>query len=352
MNRLFVMVTGVLLAVGLVACKKDKKKAPETETKAVETGKQAETPPAETPPPEEPPKPAHPDSDLAAPVGVNLADVKWQEGPPALPKGWQISVLEGAPPFPADKTFAFLAKLPKNYTIPPHTHLVSERVTVLKGTLNLGHGETLDKKAAKAVKPGGLFLIPAGHVHFAFTGGEEAIISVQGVGPWGIFYVDPKNDPRQPPPEKPADVKSEFDTQVEATITQANEVKFEEPPAGMLPPGAKLAVLEGNPQEAKSFTIRIKAPSKYKFPVHSHGITDRVTVISGALMFAVGDTWSDKDLKEMKPGAVGMVPKGVNHYGAAKGETVFQVFGVGPLDIKWANPDDDPAKAGGAGKTP
>jgi len=189
-------------------------------------------------------------------------------------------------------------------------------------------------------------------VHFAFTGGEEAIISVQGVGPWGIFYVDPKNDPRQPPPEKPADVKSEFDSPVEATITQANEVKFDQALPGAKMSGAKLAVLEGNPQEAKSFTIRIKAPGNYKFPVHSHGITDRFTVISGTLMFGVGDTWNDKDLKEMKPGAVGMVPRGTNHYGVARGEMVFQVFGVGPLDLKWANPEDDPATAGGAGKTP
>lgn len=62
--------------------------------------------------------------------------LKWQDGPPSLPPGAKIAVLEGDPTKPGP--FVFRVKVPDGYKIPPHTHPKAERVTVISGTFNLG----------------------------------------------------------------------------------------------------------------------------------------------------------------------------------------------------------------------
>ena len=42
------------------------------------------------------------------------------------------------------------------------------------------------------------------------------------------------------------------------------------PAPPMLPPGAQIAVLAGNPTQAGLYTVRLKFPAKYDIPAHSH----------------------------------------------------------------------------------
>src|SRR6059036_1482468 len=56
-----------------------------------------------------------------------------------------------------------------------------------------------------------------------------------------------------------------------------------------LPPGAKMAVLEGDPTKAGQFVVRFQFPEGYHIPPHTHPKTERVTVISGALYFATAE---------------------------------------------------------------
>jgi quercetin dioxygenase-like cupin family protein len=285
-------------------------------------------------------QPPRPEVDLAQATVANLDEVKWTAGPPSLPKGAKFAILEGEPPFPADKTFMLLAKLPPNYTIRPHTHLVTERVTVLKGSLSFGHGATFDRSRATKVRAGGLVLIPADHAHYAFTTNQETVIALNGVGPWEIVYIDPKDDPRPVPATKPATkVVSQWDVETDARIIQAGDVSFSEPPPGMLPNGVKLAVLEGDPKVAKVFTLRLMLPTKgFKYPVHSHTHSERFVVLSGAAHFAMADTDDFAQAKAMKVGGVGVVPKDARHFAQADADdTIVQVTGVGPLETIWAD---------------
>jgi hypothetical protein len=48
-----------------------------------------------------------------------------------------------------------------------------------------------------------------------------------------------------------------------------------------LPPGAKIAVIEGPMNEAKPFTMRLRLPADYQIPAASHSAIEHVTVISG-----------------------------------------------------------------------
>jgi quercetin dioxygenase-like cupin family protein len=80
--------------------------------------------------------------------------------------------------------------------MPPHTHPYSEVVTVISGNIGTSHGETLEKKG-ELLKPGSLWVYPAKHPHFAWTENEEGILQVQFVGPGGIDYINPADDPRK-----------------------------------------------------------------------------------------------------------------------------------------------------------
>src|SRR5687768_2349738 len=86
-------------------------------------------------------------------ITLNQPDsVKWQDGPPSLPKGAQIAILEGDPA--KEGPFVFRIKAPDGYRIPVHTHPKTERVTVISGTFNIGMGEEFDEEATEAMPAG------------------------------------------------------------------------------------------------------------------------------------------------------------------------------------------------------
>ena len=119
--------------------------------------------------------------------------IVWQDGPPSLPKGAKIAVLEGNPN--AEGPFVFRVKVPDGYRIPPHTHPKTERVTIISGTFNIGMGDTFDEKKGQAMPAGTYGHWPAGMKHFVWTTGE-IVIQLHGMGPWSIKYVNPGDDPR------------------------------------------------------------------------------------------------------------------------------------------------------------
>ena len=111
----------------------------------------------------------------------------------SLPKGAMIAVIEG--PLNEAVPFTFRIKFPANYRIPPHWHPAVERVTVLSGNFNMGSGETFDAAKSHSLNAGGMTIMPAKSPHFAWTG-SETIVQLSGIGPWGITYINPADDPR------------------------------------------------------------------------------------------------------------------------------------------------------------
>jgi len=125
---------------------------------------------------------------------VSGGDLKWVDLP-SLPPGAQAAVLEG----PMDKASPFTARLrfPANYRIPPHWHPAIEHVTVLSGTLYMGLGEKFDPSKGMPVRRGDFAVMQTQAPHFAFTTNEPTEIQLHGVGPWGITYLNPADDPRK-----------------------------------------------------------------------------------------------------------------------------------------------------------
>lgn len=128
-------------------------------------------------------------------VLVPADKVQWGPAPPVLPAGAQISVLEGNPSEKGPVTLRL--KFPANYNIPPHWHSMTERVTVLSGSLHVGMGDKLDRQASQVLEPGGFVLLPAKMHHFAWTT-TTTVVQINLEGPFDIFYVNPSDDPRKP----------------------------------------------------------------------------------------------------------------------------------------------------------
>jgi quercetin dioxygenase-like cupin family protein len=107
-----------------------------------------------------------------------------------------------------------------------------------------------------------------------------------------------------------------------------------------IPGGAELAVIEGNPSKAGSFTLWLRMPAGYQEPPHWQPLTETMTVLQGTLRFGVGERVDEEATREMRAGSVVIVPPRMRHFFSAKGETVIQVHGPGPLDIRPVKPAD------------
>jgi len=121
-------------------------------------------------------------------------DIKWGPAPPSFPPGAQVAVLYGDPSM--EGMFVLRMKVPKDYYIPPHTHPKPEIVTVISGTTRVGMGTTADRGAAQAMSVGGFFALSPSSAHYIFAD-EDTVVQINSTGPWGIKYINAKDDPRQ-----------------------------------------------------------------------------------------------------------------------------------------------------------
>jgi mannose-6-phosphate isomerase-like protein (cupin superfamily) len=131
---------------------------------------------------------------LKSHIMVTPEEIKWGECPPALPPGAKCAVVEGDMKA-ANMLFAYRLKVPDNYRIGPHFHPADEHLLVIRGVFNMGMGDKFDLRATQPMGAGSFMVMPKGEHHFAWTKGET-IIQVYAIGPWGLTYVNPKDDPR------------------------------------------------------------------------------------------------------------------------------------------------------------
>lgn len=121
------------------------------------------------------------------------AEIQWMDGPPSLPKGAKIAVLEGDPA--KEGMFVMRVRVPDGFHIPAHTHPKAERVTIIQGTFKLAMGDNPKKINARILPAGTYGVWPPGMVHAVWIEGET-IVQFHGMGPWVINYVNPTDDPR------------------------------------------------------------------------------------------------------------------------------------------------------------
>jgi hypothetical protein len=121
------------------------------------------------------------------------------------------------------------------------------------------------------------------------------------------------------------------------------EVKWGPAPP-VLPAGAQLAVLHGDPGKKTLFAVRLKMPDGYKIPAHWHSNDEELTILTGAFELGMGDKPGDAGTHTLGPHAYHYLPAKMHHFAQAKGDTVLELHGMGPFDIHYLNPADDPSK--------
>jgi len=126
-------------------------------------------------------------------------------------------------------------------------------------------------------------------------------------------------------------------------MTPMNDAKWGPAPP-MLPAGAQIAVLAGDPSKPAPYTVRLKFPANYDIAAHSHPGDENVVVTSGELFIGMGMKLNRKAATTLGSGAYALMPAGMNHFAFTKSETTIVLYGIGPVDFKYVNPSDDPRK--------
>jgi ketosteroid isomerase-like protein len=111
-----------------------------------------------------------------------------------------------------------------------------------------------------------------------------------------------------------------------------------------LPPGAKIAVIAGDPSKPGPFVIRAQVPAGYKVAPHWHPGDENLTIFSGTVALGMGETWDDSKLMPVGTSGYAALPAEMRHYFLAKTASTFQVHGMGPFVVNYVNSADDPSK--------
>ena len=120
-------------------------------------------------------------------------DVDWRPFP-AFPPSVRLAVVVGEPSEAAPYTIR--VKVPHGVKLMPHRHPEDRVYTVISGVFYIGLGDRFDPSELHAYPPGSVIVLPGNTSHFHWAKDSEYVTQVAAIGPLGLEYVDPKDDPR------------------------------------------------------------------------------------------------------------------------------------------------------------
>ncbi len=127
-------------------------------------------------------------------------------------------------------------------------------------------------------------------------------------------------------------------------MKQPNELEWKDGPAS-LPSGAKVSLVEGDPAQPGPFTLRLQLPPNYKIPPHWHPAIEHITVLDGEFAMGAGEKFDKAKATILPQGGIAVMPIKFKHYAFTLDQlTIVQLHGIGPWDIIYVNPSDDPRK--------
>lgn len=129
-----------------------------------------------------------------------------------------------------------------------------------------------------------------------------------------------------------------FDTEANMAMSGGASLKWDDLKVTGFDPGAKIAVVHGDPAGTGDYTVRLTFPDGYRFPVHWHPKAEHLTVLSGSFLLGMGTKIDNTALKTYAPGDFLYLPAKNTHFGGAKGVTVVQLHGIGPFAINLGTP--------------
>ena len=121
-------------------------------------------------------------------------DIEWKAFA-AFPASVRLAVLVGQPLEPGP--YVIRVKVPAGVRLMPHQHPEDRIYTVMSGVFYIGLGETFDGDKVQAFPPGSVIVLPGNTPHFHWAKSGEYITQVTAIGPLGLDYLDPADDPRR-----------------------------------------------------------------------------------------------------------------------------------------------------------
>jgi len=110
----------------------------------------------------------------------------------------------------------------------------------------------------------------------------------------------------------------------------------------VLPPGALIAVVSGDPTGPGESTLALSMPDGYRIPPHFHPGYEHVEVKEGTLLVGMGDRLDPKQTRPLAAGDSATAPAGMHHFSIAKSRTVLLVTFDGPYTITYPRASDAP----------
>src|SRR3984893_2612503 len=120
-------------------------------------------------------------------------DIDWKPFP-AFPPSARLAVLVGEPTQAGP--YVVRVKVPSGAKLMPHKHPEDRIYTVMSGVFYIGLGDRFDGDKVKAYPPGSVIVLPGDTWHFHWAKSGEYVTQVTAIGPLGLEYRDPKDDPQ------------------------------------------------------------------------------------------------------------------------------------------------------------
>jgi quercetin dioxygenase-like cupin family protein len=120
-------------------------------------------------------------------------DIDWKPFP-AFPPSVRLAVVVGQPSEPGPYTIR--VKVPHDVKLMPHRHPEDRVYTVISGVFYIGLGDQFDAAKLQAFPPGSVVVLPGNTSHFHWAKSSEYVTQVSAIGPLGLDYLNPKDDPR------------------------------------------------------------------------------------------------------------------------------------------------------------
>lgn len=119
------------------------------------------------------------------PEPVLPESLEWFSPPsnPGLKATWVVGAEQ------ASGLYALRVRLAAGARIAPHTHPDVRYSTVLKGTLYVGFGATVDESSMVAVPAGAVYVAPANQPHYLWARDGAVEYQESGVGPTGTIVI-------------------------------------------------------------------------------------------------------------------------------------------------------------------
>ena len=120
-------------------------------------------------------------------------NVDWKPFP-AFPSSARLAILVGQPSDPGP--YVIRVMVPAGVKLMPHKHPEDRVYTVISGVFYIGLGSQFDGDQLQAYPPGAVVVLPSGTPHFHWAKSGAYVTQVSAIGPLGLEYLDPIDDPR------------------------------------------------------------------------------------------------------------------------------------------------------------